>query len=617
MPLRSQAVLVPCALVHLALCAGAHPQSPPYSEVDNTVELPPFTGSITRTCTGDVDGDFTADVALLAGGRVFVGLDISAHENLVEVEDMDQAIDLAMMPKSSGEAGCDLALTRANGVFVVGCQGAVQAQDPWVIEHVLAPDSSLQGASLVRSADLDKNGRSDLVVVLANQKTVRVLLRQIDGTWNTSLAPFTLPTNVSEIVGLQYDMDAPLELAIQTAGSARVHELDGTFVAMARNATSGAPAAMAVMPVPGSTRSRVAYLATATTGAYELHLLEYLIGLESLNVGNLVPRALLAGDYDGDGDHDLLVDHGGSGSVTLLESNESTLVGCGSNPDHHFSCQLPQQLLLHVAPQDSVMQPISWSDLDNDGSPDLLVPSSDTSSGARKVEFRPKVPAPEAPGDPGVTEEEHPVFLAAEWANPNLQATVAPQLRLFVADVWGNDNLDYLQVTVWRKQNPQGSQPPGTETIGRFNGFYRRSLIPYNPTTGYQLTLPDTTVTGTGANHTPFQQIDTTLAASNTDTTLYFVEVRSVDLDGNNQVVEARRKQVIGLALNLPATGTSEDYLLGIPDGWGVSIPREFYAAGFINQETYKIGGLVPLPNVPAFVPGFLVYTEPVIIPGP
>jgi hypothetical protein len=618
MSLRPQSVFVACTPALLVLCAGAHPQSPPYVQVDNTVELPQLTGSITRTCTGDIDGDFAADVALLSGGKVFVGFGISAHKSVVEVVQAGPAIDLALTPRMLGEPRCQLAVTRTDGVFLVGRQPDPQHPVPWVVEPVLASDSSLKGAKWVRSADLDGNNRSDLMVVLANEKTVRVLLRQLDGSWSTALAPFTLATKVLDVVGLQYDADTPLELAIQTEGSARVHEVNGTFVAMARNATSGAPAGMAVMPVQDTTRSRVAYLATATGGGYELHLLEYLIGLESLHVGNLVPRALLAGDHDGDGDHDLLVDHGESGALTLLLSDEDAGAGCGPNPDHYFSCQLGDQDPFYAVQEGVVMQAMGWSDLDNDGSPDLLVPSSDESSESWMVEFRPRVPAPQGAGPFGLP-GDHPVFYEVHWADPS--SGVSPQLRLHVTNVWPDEALrEWLQVTVWRKQNPPvNQQGPGTETIGRFNGFYARSSS-VGTLTDYELTLPDDTAGGMGTNYTPFQLVSGSLAAHGADTTLYFVEVRSVQLDVNYEIVSAGRKQIAGLALNQAGpspSGTSASYLAGLPGSWGISVSTSAFEAGFNDPipGNYKIGGLVPMPDMPAFAPGFLVYTEPVIIP--
>src|SRR5262249_3744953 len=160
--------------------------------------------------------------------------------NVVQVLPVAGAIDMTLTPRLSAQSRSQVAYTSSSGIFVIGRQPDPQHPDPWVVEQVLSADTTLQGAKLVRSADVAGNGRSDLVVVLANGKTVRVLLRATDGTWSSPLPAFTLATAVSEIAALPYDLDTPLELAIQTAGSARVHELDGTFVVMARNFVTGA-----------------------------------------------------------------------------------------------------------------------------------------------------------------------------------------------------------------------------------------------------------------------------------------------------------------------------------------------------------------------------------------
>jgi hypothetical protein len=623
---RTFALLLPfTSVLSAAAIAATPPPQVPYQQVDNRVDLPALGGTVQRACAGDIDGDLAPDAAILADGRVFVAFGPATYGSVVEIDDAGWAIDLSLMPELGPQAPCQIAVTRADGVFVVGRQTDPGDPDPWVIQQVLGADASLLGATRVRSADLDGNGRNDLVVVLADEKTVRVVLQQLDGTWTPFASPFMLQTKVRELAALQYDNDYPLELAIQIAGSARVHELDGTFVAMARNVVAGSPAGMAVMPIPGTTRSRIAYLATATGGGYDLHLLQHGLALNTWFVGGLQPRSLLAADHDQDGDFDLLVDTGVNGLTVLLSNSEADFPAPYPDPTHPFSYHLAGASEFPIGSQPGVTQIPCWGDLDNDSWPDLLVPNSQA-SGSWRLEYRPRIPAPFPSGAQGITGESHPVFLQADWAQPNTGGTLAaPQLRLLVANVWGADGRSHLQVRVWRKKTPPG---PGTETFGRFDGRYLRTALQSDQIGNYWVTLqissallPDL---GPDSYLTAFQSIDENpladdpLAEGGDNSTVYFVELCSLQVVGGVPQ-STGRKQLTGLALNTPdstSSGSSLSYLLGLPGSWGQSIHTAVHSSNFaLELENYKIGGLVPMPAMPAFAPGFMTLPEVATFP--
>jgi hypothetical protein len=174
----------------------------------------------------------------------------------------------------------------------------------------------------VATADLNGDGKTDVVSANTEANTVSVLLGNGDGTFKTKVdyATGTAPTGVA-IADLNGD-NKP-DLIVTNSGSNTVSVLlgkgDGTFEAQTEYATGTAPAAVAVADLNGDKKpdlivanrgsNSVSVLLGKGDGTFEAQT-EYATGT--------APAAVAVADLNGDKKPDVIAANSGSNSVSVL-----------------------------------------------------------------------------------------------------------------------------------------------------------------------------------------------------------------------------------------------------------------------------------------------------------
>lgn len=225
----------------------------------------------------------------------------------------------------------------------------------------------VQGTALT-AADLDADGRGDLVASLSADQGVTVALALANG----GFAPGqTLPagTTSADVVSADLDGDGALDLAVANAFSDDVSVLyglgDGSFAPTQSEPAGTRPDSLAAADLDGD---GAAELVVGSTGgdsaAGSLRVLsgaaDSALGLVQEIHSGESPRALQLDDFDGDGQLDLAVAHADSSDVGVFAGGAGT------------SFAAAQTYPAGPDPRD-----VRSADLDGDGAPDLVVASSE------------------------------------------------------------------------------------------------------------------------------------------------------------------------------------------------------------------------------------------------
>jgi hypothetical protein len=266
----------------------AHQDSMPPSLADR--------GSFSRSDWGDFDGDRRPDAVLLEGDRAVVlfAPDMTfapvaipgEHRGLCALRD-------TAAPQHS------LALSGAAGVKVLSFD--VMTQD-FVGAQVLA--GSFAGARELRAADLDGDGVRELLAISADRSCVLVAQRA-GSTWS-HVATRSSTGAARDVVALQWDSDAALELALLSDQGVSVWDDNG--VLLSNHVATLAGGAIARVQQAGQSFDRLAWIsAYAPPEIQWLRTLSPNGAVESVDLGNLGAYAAVGADFDGDADSDLLV----------------------------------------------------------------------------------------------------------------------------------------------------------------------------------------------------------------------------------------------------------------------------------------------------------------------
>jgi hypothetical protein len=219
------------------------------------------------------------------------------------------------------------------------------------------------------TADLDRDGRPDLVVAVAggiklaaNESSGgQLAFRPIPAAPTDVLAPGGLPATPAcgDVTG-----DGIPDLVIAYRGANKIAVLPGTatafaFAAPAETAVADAPIGLVLADVDGDGRLEVAVsrASAATVSVFEVAADGMLFDPIDVPVGTS-PSYLRTADFDRDGRADLIVTNSGADTVTLLLATPPA----GFRRVEIAAGRLPTALLV--------------ADLDEDGFTDILVASS-------------------------------------------------------------------------------------------------------------------------------------------------------------------------------------------------------------------------------------------------
>jgi hypothetical protein len=318
------------------------------------------TPSFTRTASGELTGDGMPDAVTLSGTQPVLLWNVAYYDAQIELPRQANDFDIAAYTGTLGPDG--VAVVNGTGLELItltsptSFSGAVIEQGVWA------------GALRLRCGNIDSSGPIDFVGIASDGH--EVLVRYGDASSTTSF------TSTNAVLGLeigQWDLGA-LEIFLLTTSGLELYEPDGTPVASFANAgTSGG-----FMTILRASRDRVACV-FPTTFTHELRI--YRAGFstptETVALPTLLPAGLTSGDFDGDGDFDIVVSHK-SHLAPLLRLNQ----GPGSiwfTQSASVWMYVDDDLLEGSSGSDNTATPLC-ADMDFDGKADLLVPAHQTSS---------------------------------------------------------------------------------------------------------------------------------------------------------------------------------------------------------------------------------------------
>lgn len=337
------------------------PSSPPSDCPGNLLTLPSGVGNAPtrRLISGDLDGDLVADLALLSGKNLAVLHSPAIHEASTIVT--TSALDVAVLP-GSAFAAPSLAYLDGSGLVVAEFDaeaGAFQVTDTWTGRGWPTAGTLLasRGASSTYFAAVASNGGSMVVTerTPTGFKTIGSIVIKIGATTH----------GIRAAVLLDWDADPAQEPEIALLSTYGMHVFTARGAELLRVAAPTVGDSIAAIR-RGDATDALAWLTVNAGGAQELRLYHQTAPSGEqpavLGVGRIY-ESLVAGDYDQDGDDDLLVDEVGSYVVALLDNSYDKV------PVDIFSAALPRadiDLADGLGRISFPPAPIVWSSLYNE-----------------------------------------------------------------------------------------------------------------------------------------------------------------------------------------------------------------------------------------------------------
>ena len=360
-----------CALGALAaLCALSGQPLGAQSVIEfggERVSVPwtPSQGTFGRSVHGLLTPGAGRDVVVLVGATPFVLVDADPYDAKVELA--LTANDVAVL--AGGAPGGRDALV---SVGPAGVQLTWYGDEGGAFVTQTLAAGAWSDARLVRALDVDGDGAPDLVGVAADGSTLLALLAQAQPLSFTAAADSDVGVGVRDLCALQWDGDAALELALLTDLGVEVRDGNGALLDTWLATLPGG--AIARVRQTGMSTDRIAWIT-----AYAPPALQYLMTLapggavhDLVDLGALDAFAAVGGDYDLDGDDDLLVSHHYSNELIWFENERSPQFPTAPS----FLPVSPSMRLFRVGPPgagaaSNFATPVR-ADLDGDGDLDLL-----------------------------------------------------------------------------------------------------------------------------------------------------------------------------------------------------------------------------------------------------
>jgi hypothetical protein len=261
----------------------------------------------------------------------------------------------------NGDGKLDLVMANASdntvSVLLSNGDGTFQAQQTFATGT--DPDS-------VAVADVNGDGKADLVVTNSADNTVSVLLGNGDGTFQAQKS-FAVGTSPSFVAVSDVNGDGKSDLIVTNLSNRTVGVLlgngDGTFQAQKTFTVGTSPSCVAVSDVNGDGKPDLVVTNDRTSGTVSVLLgngdgtfqaqKTFAVGAD--------PSSVVAADVNGDGKPDLAVVNSFSGTVSVLLGNG----------DGTFQAQ-------KIFATRSALESVAVADINGDGQPDLVTADSDS-----------------------------------------------------------------------------------------------------------------------------------------------------------------------------------------------------------------------------------------------
>lgn len=317
-----------------------------------------------RAQAADFFGDGVPDVLQLEG------------RSLAVLFDVDQTFAPAWVAQDVDDA-CALrqhALDGRDALAVVAPSGlSIALVDPLTGLWTWSPldSSTWAGARTLRSADLDSDGRADLLGVAADGQTVLTRIAGATEMQFSGGASFSAGAAVLDLLALQWDLDPALEFAVLTTGGVAL--FDGSGALLAHYASSIPGGAIARVASTANANDRLAWITTVSTNAHQWLLTLSPGGIDAqLDLGTLDVVACVSADADADGDDDLLLSHRRNYNLVWLVNQRGPQAPSATS----FQVTSSGVRLFNAGPSDiEAPENQAWpalADLDGDGDQDVV-----------------------------------------------------------------------------------------------------------------------------------------------------------------------------------------------------------------------------------------------------
>jgi len=314
--------LVPGLRAGLAILALLAPPAAaqathPFEGVQHTHPWPQGAGAsgpYTRGAAADLDGDLVRDVTILDGGQpvAFLGID----EWLAPTNLPLTANDVDALACASPDGRDALVVVNATGVQMCWLS---EATHTFSMSTLAA--GAFAGSELVRSGDLDGDGATDILALGADGLTFRPLFGQSGGGFAAGTT-FTALDTVRDVVLLRWDGDLPLEVAVLSDSGVEVYDLDGSVLSVFTSVLPGG--CLCLLRQVGQSQDRLAWITEYAPPASQwLMVLSPAGSSDVIDLGALDAVAAVNGDYDLDGDDDVLISHRYSHDLLWFENRRS------------------------------------------------------------------------------------------------------------------------------------------------------------------------------------------------------------------------------------------------------------------------------------------------------
>lgn len=269
---------------------------------------------VTRCVAGEVTGDARLDALIVAGNTVRLAWAPGRYSALPRIA--STAVDAAILPGATGvRADLPLSLDAANGLVAHLHDAQTESFAPLPLGS-----TAWQNATSLGIAALDTSGWADVYALGAGRLSVLTLLA-IDTGAPVEFS-FGLTQPATGIVALDWNGTAQRELAIATANTIELRRLSGFGAAPLPIA--GAGERLAVLARASGGYERLA--AVTRSGSVDvLHVASFGRATFTLALGDQQISAIAAADLDLDGASDLVLTRATSGNpLYLLQHADGT-----------------------------------------------------------------------------------------------------------------------------------------------------------------------------------------------------------------------------------------------------------------------------------------------------
>lgn len=249
---------------------------------------------VSRVEAGQLSRDLRPDLVGLAGDQVAVAFAVGVHDSAALLP--TTTVDFALLPGAAANGCTGVVTVDASGLqlWTADTQGGVFLSRP-------VGSAAFANATRLRAADVNVDGEPDLVALMADQHTLRVLYSASTGDSESTIA--FAPT-VHDFVVLNWDFGPALEYALLTSNGVVVVRNGGATVSVLGFGQAGD--LMCVQPLAAGAYDRLAVLSRA--GQADNLWIASRDGSEApVSLGGNVTVGMASGDLTGDGAPELVL----------------------------------------------------------------------------------------------------------------------------------------------------------------------------------------------------------------------------------------------------------------------------------------------------------------------